>query len=239
MGRDDFRKELRDSFESISGSPDLGLTARVHSALVEAPERRGPVWIAGLAATLMAALIIGLLFVAGPLRQQAPIPGLIPTPTPPALPTSDTTNLPAFTCGTGMDVWAHGHEVQPIAYVSAVRVGTHSGYDRMTFEFKNGLPADMSLNPQGNTVFTQSASGRQLTLQGSYGLLLTLTGADDHQSYSGSTDFTPGYPALLEARQVQDFEGYVQWGLGLSSPPCYRAFVLQSPTRLVIDIKNS
>lgn len=239
MGRDDFRKELRDSFESISGAPDLGLPARVHSALVEAPERRGPVWIAGLAATLMAALIIGLLFVAGPLRQQAPIPGLIPTPTPSALPTSDTSNLPPFTCNVGAAVSARGHEVQPIAYVSAVRVGTHSGYDRITFEFKNGLPADMSLNPQYNTVFTQTASGRQVTLQGSYGLLLAMTGADDHTSFTGSTDFTPGYPGLKEARQVQDFEGYVTWGLGVSSLPCYRAFVLQSPSRLVIDIKNS
>lgn len=239
MGREDFRRQLRDTFESISGPPDLDLSSRVHAALVEAPERHGAIWIAGLAATLIAALIIGLLFLAGPLRQQPPIPGLIPTPSPSPLSTSDTSNLPAFTCGTGEDVSPQGHEVQPIAYVSAVRVGTHSGYDRITFEFKNGLPADMSLNPQTNAVFTQSASGRQLTLQGSYGLLLTMTGADDHQSYSGSTDFTPGYPALLEARQVQDFEGYVQWGLGLSSPPCYRAFVLQGPTRLVIDIKNS
>src|SRR5437667_369663 len=38
MGRDDFRRELRDGFESIAGPPDSSLTARVHSALVEAPE---------------------------------------------------------------------------------------------------------------------------------------------------------------------------------------------------------
>lgn len=239
MGREDFRRELRDGFESISGAPDAGLPARVHAALVEAPEKRGPVWVAGLAAVLMGALIVGLLYVAGPLRQQAPIPGLIPSPSPAALPTSDTSNLPPFACNVGTAVSPQGHEVQPIAYVSAVRVGTHSGYDRITIEFKNGLPADMSLNPQYNTAFTQTASGRQVTLRGSYGLLLAMTGADAHTSYTGSTDFTPAYTALLEARQVQDFEGYVTWGIGLSSLPCYRAFVLQSPSRLVIDIKNS
>lgn len=239
MGRDDFRRELRDGFESISGAPDAGLQARVHAALVEAPEKRGPIWIAGLAATLIAAMIIGLLFIAGPLRQQAPIPGLIPSPSPSPLPTSDTSNLPPMSCTSAMSVPTDDHVGQPIAYVSAVRVGTHTGYDRITLEFKNGLPGDIQLSTQSSAVFTQSASGRQITLNGSAGLLVTLTGADDHTSYTGSTDFTPGYPALLEAKQVQDFEGYVQWGLGLSQPACFRAFVLQGPTRLVIDVMNS
>jgi len=239
VGREDFRRELRDGFESISGAPDAGLQARVHSALVEAPEKRGPVWIAGLAATLIAALIVGLLFVAGPLRQQAPIPGLLPSPSPTPLPTSDTSNLPPMTCTNVLPVGTDDHVGQPIAYVSAVRVGTHKGYDRFTIEFKNGLPGDIQISAQGSSVFTQSASGRQVTLQGSAGLLVTMTGADNHTSYSGSTDFQTTYPVMLEAQQVQDFEGYVQWGLGLSRSACYRAFVLQSPTRLVIDVANT
>lgn len=172
------------------------------------------------------------------LRQQAPIPGLIPSPSPSALPTSDTSNLPAMSCANAMAVATDDHVGQPIAYVSAVRVGTHKGYDRITVEFKNGLPGDIQLSTQSSAVFTQSASGRQVTLLGSYGLLVTLTGADDHTSYAGSTDFQTNYPGLLEARQVQDFEGYVQWGLGLAQPACYRAFVLQGPTRLVVDVAN-
>src|SRR5260370_31291524 len=75
MGPEDFRRELRDGFESIAGPPDPGLTARVHSALVEAPERRGPVWIAGLAAALIAAVVVGALFIPGPLRPQPQPPG--------------------------------------------------------------------------------------------------------------------------------------------------------------------
>jgi len=38
---------------------------------------------------------------------------------------------------------------------------------------------------------------------------------------------------------VQDFEGVVQWGFGLSRGACYRAFVLQSPDRLVIDFSTA
>jgi hypothetical protein len=37
---------------------------------------------------------------------------------------------------------------------------------------------------------------------------------------------------------MEDFEGVVQWGLGLSKSACYRAFFLTNPTRLVIDIQT-
>jgi len=240
MGREDFRRELRDGFESIAGPPDAGLTARVHSALVETPERRGPVWVAGLAAVVIAAVVLGALFLAGPLRQQnLPVPGAIPTQTPSPLPTSDVSNLPAITCNNASSVATDGHVGQPLAYVNAVRTGTHSGYDRVTIQFQNGLPGDIQIATQDNATFTQGASGRQVVLQGSAGLLITMYGADEHTQYTGPLDFQTNYPVLLESQQVQDFEGVVQWGFGLSRGACYRAFVLQSPDRLVIDFSTA
>jgi hypothetical protein len=239
MGREDFRRELRDGFESIAGPPDPGLTGRVHAALVEAPERRGPVWIAGMAAVLIAAMAVGALFIAGPLRQQnqQPLPGGVTTPSP--LPTSDVSNLPAITCNNATTVSTEGRVAQPIAYVDAVRTGTHAGYDRITIEFQNGLPGDIQIATQNNATFTQNASGRQIVLQGSAGLLITMDGADEHTHYSGPVDFKTNYPVLLETQQVQDFEGFVQWGVGLSRGACYRAFLLESPLRLVIDFSTS
>jgi hypothetical protein len=240
MGRDDFRRELRDGFESIAGPPDAGLNARVHSALVEAPERRGPVWIAGLAAALIAAVVVGALFIAGPLRQSLlPVPGAIPTQSPSPLPTSDVSNLPAITCNNATSVATEGHVGQPIAYINAVRTGMHNGYDRVTIQFQNGLPGDIQIATQGNATFTQGASGRQVVLQGSAGMLITMHGADEHTQYTGAVDFKTNYPVLLESQQVQDFEGVVQWGFGLSRGACYRAYVLQSPYRLVIDFSTN
>jgi hypothetical protein len=240
MGRDDFRRELRDGFESIAGPPDSGLTARVHSALVEAPERRDPVWVAGVAAVVIAAVVLGALFLAGPLRQQnLPVPGAIPTQSPSPLPTSDVSNLPAITCNNANSVATEGHVAAPIAYVNGVRTGAHTGYDRITIQFQNGLPGDIQIATQNNATFTQGASGRQVVLQGSAGLLITMHGADEHTKYTGAVDFKTSYPVLLESQQVQDFEGVVQWGLGLSRGACYRAFVLQSPDRLVIDFSTS
>ena len=237
MGREDFRRELRDGFESIAGPPDAGLPGRVHAALVESPERRGPVWIAGLAAALIAVVVVAAFFISGSIRQQQNIPsGVLPSPTPlpSALPTASN-----WTCTSTYFYTTQG-QGPAVAYVDAVRTGTHSGYDRITIEFKNGVPGDIKIAAQDNTTFTQGASGRTVSLSGSAGLLVTIDGAEEHSAYSGSTDFvTASYPVLREARQVQDFEGVVQWGLGLSKSACYRAFVLQGPSRLVVDVANS
>ena len=234
MGREDFRRELRDGFESIAGAPDPGLPGRVHAALVESPERRGPVWIAGLAATLIAVVVVAAFFISGSIRQQNVPIGVLPSPTP--LP-SAFTNLPAWTCAGNFFYTTPG-QGPSVAYVNAVRTGTHSGYDRITFQFSNGVPGDIRIDTQGSATFVQGASGRPVTLQGTAGALLTIDGADEHTHYSGPTDFKTAYPTLQEASQVQDFEGVVQWGLGTSQPPCYRAFFLSNPWRLVVDLQN-
>jgi hypothetical protein len=67
---------------------------------------------------------------------------------------------------------------------------------------------------------------------------VTIRGADEHTTYSGSTDFKTGYTKLLEAEQVQDFEGVVQWGIGLSGNTCYRVYLLKNPDRVVIDAQT-
>jgi hypothetical protein len=243
VSREDFRRDLRGAFESISGPSSPSLSARVHEALVDAPERRGPVWLAGLAVAVIAVILVGVLFVAGPLshRQIIPvIPGSSPSPsaTPSAAPspTADASG-PAFICNsTFSPINSQGSPA--VAYVDVVRVGTHQGYDRITIEFKNGLPGQVELRPQSNASFTQGASGQTVVLQGSKGLLIVIHGADEHTDYAGTTDFKTGYQGMQEARQVEDFEGVVQWALGTSTMGCYRAFLLTGPDRLVIDVQT-
>ncbi len=246
-----FRRDLNREFDSISGSPSPALSARVRAALAEnKPARTGPFWVAGLAAGLIAAIVVGVLVVASFNRHQTSVlPGTAPTPsaspspvattTPSAIPsqTPPDSNLPAFVCAGPVSVAGTGSPA--VAFVDAVRTGTHAGYDRVTIEFNNGEPGNVDMSPHEGTTFTQGASGQQVTLQGSTGLLVIIHGADEHTAYSGSTDIKPGYSMLLELRQVEDFEGTVQWGFGLSKTACYRAFYLTNPARLVIDIQNS
>ncbi len=253
----DFRRDLNREFDSISGSPSPALSARVRVALAEnRPSRTGPFWMAGLAAGLIAAIVVGVLVVASFNRHQtsvlpgtAPTPSAAPSASPSASPTASlsaspspvatpTSNLPAFVCGVNTSL---SPQQAPLsAYVSDVRTGTHAGYDRITITFTDGLPGSISLKPQNSATFASGGGqGGNVTIAGQAGILVTMSSADEHTSYTGPTDLKTGYAVLAEARQIQDFEGYVQWALGLQSPACYRAFTLANPTRLVIDIQSS
>ena len=144
MTNENFRNELGHVFDDVAGSPSAALPDRVRSSLVNAPEQRGPFWIAGVAAAVIAAVVIGVLFVANPLnhRPTAVVPGagssptpsssLSPSPTPDVSPDS---NLPAFVCSSSTVAGSTPPGPQPIAFIDAVRLGTHTGYDRITIEF--------------------------------------------------------------------------------------------------------
>jgi hypothetical protein len=252
MTNENFKRELGSVFDEMAGSPSSALPDRVRSSLANVPEQNGPYWIAGVAAALIALVVIGVIFVGNPLNRQpnrvVPGAGSSPSPTAAASPstspsaqaTPTDSGLPPFTCNssTGLVTLATTPPQPPVAFVDLVRTGTHSGYDRITIEFNNTDPKQVDLTTQGDAKFTQSPSGQSVTLIGSAGILVTMKGADEHTAYSGPIDFKTGYPVLVEARQVQDFEGTVQWGLGLSKSACYRAFFMTNPSRLVIDIQT-
>ena len=132
------------------------------------------------------------------------------------------------------------------AQIADVRVGSHgagaSGYDRIVFEFQGpGIP-EVTLRA-GTPPFTQDPSGLPLPVRGTSFLVLVLHGAtaitpDGTMTYSGSTDFTPGFPALTEFKEAGDFEAVSEWVAGLTGPSCHRLFVLKNPTRLVIDVQH-
>jgi hypothetical protein len=235
MTNDSFRRDLNRAFEAMSGPPSPALSSRVRSALSEpAPTRSGPFWIAGLAAALIAAIVIGVFVVSNFNRHlTSNVPGALPSASPVSTPPDS--NLPPFICGSSPPITSQG--ATSTAYIDAVRTGTHAGYDRITIEFQSEQPGSIELRPQGSSTFVNSPRGDNMTLAGSAGLLVVIKGADEHTAYSGATDFKTNYPVLLEARQMEDFEGTVQWGLGLSKSACYRAFFLTNPTRLVIDVQ--
>jgi hypothetical protein len=131
-----------------------------------------------------------------------------------------------------------GQQSPPVADIDALRTGAHSGYDRLTIEFNNGQPGQVDVSTQSGTTFTQSPSNQSVTLNGQNGILITLHGADAHTAYHGTTDIKAGGKGLVEVRQVEDFEGVVQYALGVNGAPCYRVSYLSSPTRLVIDVPN-
>ena len=246
MGNEDFRRELNQVFDQVSGSPSPTLRDRVRSAVGEAPPARGPYWIAAVAACLIAASIVGVLYVNSPLRRSTShVGGVSPTPSPTTSPTTSpsatpSAQLPPFACVQQDFVFKTASPPptqSPVAFIGNLRTGTHGTYDRITIEFTNGIPHDVQIGRPGGTNFTASPSGMTIAVKGEHGILVVIHGADLHSSYNGSIDLITGYATLAEVRRVEDFEGVVQLGLGVNGSGCYRAFWLTNPDRLVIDVQ--
>lgn len=167
--------------------------------------------------------------------EPSPTPSLAPSP-------STTATVPAVSYSCSAQSGGDVNSVAPAStpQVTSVRVGTASGYDRFVIQFDGPLPT-YSVTPQDSSAFMQDATGQTLQLQGSSGVKIVVRGAsgtdlNGRQTFSGSQDLKPGYPALKEARQVGDFERVFSWGLGLAQPDCVRVTTLKGPDRLVVDV---
>ncbi len=162
-------------------------------------------------------------FASGPRITAPPVS----PPTPPG------TNLPAFACAD-----AAGGTVG-VASVTDVRVATQSGFDRFVLQFDSAVPA-YTVKRQDKPVFTARTSGQSITLSGIAGVAVQVHSASETNTYAGSTDFTSSdFPTVKEARLVEDFGGYVTWGVGLGSVACLRTFTLTDPARLVVDFTTA
>jgi len=146
-------------------------------------------------------------------------------------PTAPGTNLPEFACAD-----ASGGKTG-VANAIAARVGSQPVYDRFVLQFDPIVPT-YTVKRQAKPDFTLGGSGQKTTLNGTAGVLVTVHSATGATTFVGSTDILrPENKVLVQAKQTQDFEGYVSWGLGLSKASCMRVFTLQDPARLVVDFQ--
>jgi hypothetical protein len=183
--------------------------------------------IAGCGPTLAPAAAV----TPAPSQGHASAPRVEQPPVPP--PTAPGTNLPAFACADG------GGGKTGVANLTSARVAAQAGYDRFVLQFDTLVPT-YTAKRQPTPAFPQGASGQTITLSGTSGVLVRVHSATGATTYTGSTDFTHNeYPVLKEARQTEDFEGYVSWGLGLGKAACMRTFTLNDPPRLVVDFTTA
>jgi hypothetical protein len=148
-------------------------------------------------------------------------------------------------CGT-----MRGGSEDYVATLVDVRVGTHDGYDRVTFEFAPpsdgryfGLPLYevKSVTPP----IRQDGSGDPIEVDGESFAGIVFHGAggydftDDYQiTYDGPKEFRPGFEALKEAQQTGDYEARLSWAFGLSRGSCWTVHVLDDPLRVAIDFSH-
>ena len=128
----------------------------------------------------------------------------------------------ALTCSANK---LHPEPSKPrVAFISSVGFGAGDN-EGVNIATSNGAPSgDIEIRPQRGTNFTLAPSGEPVTLAGQNGLLVTVHGADLHTAFSGSQDILTWGGSLVEIRVVQDFEGVVQFALGVNGPACYTAY---------------
>lgn len=173
--------------------------------------------------------------------------------TPPPAPAAGETGAPAVGAG-GVSAPSTGQRGRgepappPLPVLTAVRTALRgeSGTERVVFEFDRGPLPEYELET-GTEGATQCGSGEAVALEGTARLHVRFRGAQAHRQVaperSSSTiarrDRRTRYPLLRQLVQVCDFEGVVEWVLGLASPVRPRAFALRDPTRLVVDLADS
>lgn len=116
----------------------------------------------------------------------------------------------------------------PFANIAAVRVGAHNAFDRFVMEFgaDDQVPSfNVSKSAKGLDVAVFPASGTDPT-----------TGVKTYRGYNAYA----GGSTLTKASMGKDKDGRVTWGLDMNSTAsgCYRAYKLESPSRLVVDVKH-
>lgn len=126
--------------------------------------------------------------------------------------------------------------------IEDVRIGSHGDYDRIVFEFTgDGSPGYFI---RYEDIPTQQGSGKPISVSGAQKLAIDISGMGYPFDFN-MEDFPSGpvHPndtaAIQEVVGAGTFEGATQYVVGLKNDRRpFKAFVLQNPTRLVIDIQT-
>jgi hypothetical protein len=124
------------------------------------------------------------------------------------------------------------------AYITAVRGGASGGYDRVVVDFASAKLPDWKVHLDAPP-FTADGSGNAVAVSGHAYISVKMTNADAHTFYAGPYRFSPpGTPNVTEVVRISDFEGHVDYVIGLNDLRRFQVTVLQSPSRLVIDVQR-
>lgn len=245
--------DLRDRFRSLDRVPAPDLWAEVTDR-AQAPQKTNWSFALGAAAVVvLLAVVIGLqlrsgALVGGPASTETPNPAASAEASPSAAPSpsvqpsperSPSSELPAFLCEQTITSAATANSVVNLV---DVRVGTHSGYDRIVFEYAGDYVPRVEVRI-AEEPFTRDPSGLPMTVNGSPVYEIVITGGtkvdvSGSATYTGPTDFQPGYKQVYQLTERGDFEAVNSWYLGVNGGTCLRVFPLTGPSRIVIDVQH-
>lgn len=168
-----------------------------------------------------------------------------PTVTPRPTTSTPATTAPATTAAPSQVAWPTGPRTTKGTggMLVAVRAARHQGFDRVVFEFAEGLPpASVSHvpylleDPRGGLLPLRGRAFLQVVFK--HASTVDQRSAQPRRTYSGPTVITPGLPSLSQVRLAGDFEAVLSFGLGLNQRAGFRVFTLTGPWRVVVDISH-
>ncbi len=185
---------------------------------------------------LVVVVAIGSLVACGG-RDEAPVSSATTT-----VPDSSTaTPLPALEGATTDPVIWKSTSTE-VELLTAVRASRHTGYDRVVFEFREGVPGyDIRyVVPPVRA----DGSGEEIAVGGSAVLRVRMEPALDADltqesaplTYKGPTRFSPDTTSVAELARAGGFEAVLTWAVGVEEKQPFRVTRLQDPPRLVIDL---
>jgi hypothetical protein len=160
--------------------------------------------------------------------------------------------LLAVSCGTAgraqhyrdtgpLDTWTTNEVsrvTEPDGQLRVVRAAKQDSFDRVVFEFADGVPSFLVSYPTS----TLYDIGTQARLKISGGAVLEVS---MHFNYGEHTDIYQGFPrgkldlpALLEIKNIDFSEGVMAFALGLRERHAFRVSTLTKPARLVVDVRH-
>jgi hypothetical protein len=138
-------------------------------------------------------------------------------------------------------------QVRETALLDRVDLARHEGYDRVVFQFRNGLPGFRVAYAE--PPLREDGSGKTVTVRGSYFVVVRMEPASGFDLGSGDGKLVyigprrlegsdAGTPEVAELVRLGDFEAVLTWAIGLADRVDFRVTTLSDPARLVVDFRN-
>lgn len=133
------------------------------------------------------------------------------------------------------------------ALLERITIGRHEGYDRVVFQFRNDTPGYRVA--YADPPFSEDGSGRRVDVDGSAFVDVRMQGAAGYDVTTGSGQLVykgprrisgsdVGTSVVRELVRTGDFEGVLDWVVGLDGKVDFRVRTLSDPPRLVVDFRN-
>jgi hypothetical protein len=134
-----------------------------------------------------------------------------------------------------------------ITLLDRIAIGRHEGYDRVVFQFQNGLPGYRIEYVQ--PPLKEDGSGNPVSVQGNAIVLVRMDPASGFDLNTGEGVMVYKGPKRIDASsagtsvvqelvRTGDFEAVLSWAIGLSDKVDFLVRTATSPARLIVDFRN-